>query len=92
MTSDKHLRQLPNGKRMDTRCKFGRGTRVRIIDGPDQGRQATVDSCVFLQGKEDVPGYHLELADEEWVTVRWDWVDEAGPSGRMVAHSQAGKY
>ena len=40
------------------------------------GRQATVDSCVFLQGQENVPGYHLELAEEQWVTVRWDWVEE----------------
>ena len=78
MTSDKYLLQLPNGKWMDTRYRFSRGTRVRNIDGPDRGRQATVISCVFLQGKENVPGYHLELAEEEWVTVRWDWVDEAG--------------
>ncbi|MEE9247094.1 MAG: hypothetical protein V3U79_00140 [Dehalococcoidia bacterium] len=75
MTSDQHLRQLPNGKWMDTRYKFRRGTRVQLIDGPNRGRQATVSSSVFLQGKEDVPGYHLELAEEEWVTVRWDWVE-----------------
>ena len=37
-----------------------------------------MDSCVFLQGQEDVPGYQLELAEEKWLTVRWDWVDEAG--------------
>ena len=74
MTNDQYLRRLPNGKWMDTRYRFSRGTRVRLIDGPDRGRQATVDSCVFLQGEEDVPGYHMELAEEEWVTVRWDWV------------------
>ena len=75
MTSDKYLLQLPNGKWMDTRYRFSRGTRVRLIDGPYRGRLAKVDSCVFLQGTEDVPGYHLELAEEEWVTVRWDWVE-----------------
>jgi hypothetical protein len=74
MPNTEHLKQLPNGKWMDTRHKFSRGTRVRLIDGTHRGRLATVDSCVFLQGKEDVPGYHLELAEEEWVTVRWDWV------------------
>ena len=25
---------------------------------------------LFLQGKDNVPGYHLALADGEWVTVR----------------------
>ena len=35
-----------------------------------------MDSCVFIQGTEDVPGYHLVLAEEEWVTVRWDWVEK----------------
>lgn len=72
-----YLRQLPNGKWMDTRYKYGRRTRVRLIDGPHRRRLATVDSCVFLQWNEDVPGYHLELGEEEWVTVRWDWVDES---------------
>ena len=62
---------------MDTRYKYSRGTRVRLIGGPNRGRWATVISCVFLQGTEDVPGYHLELAEEEWVTVRWDWVAAA---------------
>ena len=75
MPNTQYLQQLPNGKWMDTRYKYGRGTRVRLIDGPHRGRQATVDSCVFLQGKENVPGYHLELAEEEWITVRWDWVE-----------------
>lgn len=55
---------------MDTRYKFGQWTRVRLIDGPNRGRQATVISSVFFQGKENVPGYHLALADEEWATVR----------------------
>jgi len=76
MPETDHLKQLPNGKWMDTRYKFSRGTRVRLIDGPDLGRHATVISCVFLQGGGgDVPGYHLDLAEEEWVTVRWDRVE-----------------
>ena len=75
MSDTEYIQQLPNGKWMDTRYKFSRGTRVRLVNGPERGRQATVDSCVFLQGAEDVPGYHLELTDEEWVTVRWDWVE-----------------
>ena len=50
MPETDHLKQFPNGKWMDTRYKFSRGTRVRLIDGPDLGRHATVISCVFLQG------------------------------------------
>ena len=79
MPDTEYLQQLPNGKWMDTRYKFGRGTQVRLINGPNRGRKGTVDSCVFLQGTEDVPGYHLEFAKEEWVTVRWDWVERLSP-------------
>ena len=75
MPNTQYLQQLPNGKWMDTRYQFSRGTRVRLTGGPNRGSRATVDSCVFLQGTEDVPGYHLELAEKEWVTVRWDWVE-----------------
>ena len=50
MPETEYLKQLPNGRWMDTRYKFSRGTQVRLIDGPDRGRLATVDSCVFLQG------------------------------------------
>ncbi len=61
---------------MDTRYRFQRGSKVLIIDGPYQGLEGIVDSCVSLQGTERAPGYHVTLDDERWVTVVWNVLEE----------------
>ncbi|MEE9198986.1 MAG: hypothetical protein V3U26_04220 [Dehalococcoidia bacterium] len=75
MSNDPYLRELSNRKWVDLRYQFARGSRVRILSGPYLGRIGTVDSCVFLQGEEGVPGYHVALEDGSWVMVRWDMVE-----------------
>ena len=71
-----YWRILPDGRIQDTRYRFGRGDKVRIISGQHEGHQGTVESCVFDWSvdypEERAPGYHFKLDDGRWVTVRWD--------------------
>lgn len=53
--------RYPDGRMVDLRYRFSRGTKVVITGGPYNGCTGTVESCVFLQGKEDEPGYHVTL-------------------------------
>ena len=59
-----------------------RGDRVVIVSGQRSGMMGVVDSAVFqrtIDHPEDVsPGYHVVLADDAVVTVRWDQVKIAG--------------
>ena len=62
--------------------RFKRGDRVGIVSGQRSGMMGVVDSAVFqrtIDHPEDVsPGYHVVLADNAVVTVRWDQVKIAG--------------
>ena len=62
--------------------RFMRGDRVVIVSGQRSGMMGVVDSAVFqrtIDHPEDVsPGYHVVLADNAVVTVRWDQVKIAG--------------
>jgi hypothetical protein len=62
--------------------RFERGDRVVIGSGQRSGMMGVVDSAVFqrtIDHPEDVsPGYHVVLADNAVVTVRWDQVKIAG--------------
>ena len=62
--------------------RFKRGDRVFIVSGQRSGVLGVVDSAVFqrtLDHPEEVsPGYHVVLADDAVVTVRWDQVKKAG--------------
>ena len=61
--------------------RFRRGDRVVIVSGRRAGMLGVVDSAVFqrtIDHPEDVsPGYHLMLADDVVITVRWDQVQKA---------------
>ena len=58
--------------------RFKRGDRVVIIYGKFAGATGIVDSRVFqktVDFPDDYsPGFHVVLADERVVTVRWDQV------------------
>ena len=62
--------------------RFKRGDRVVIVSEQQSGMMGVVDSAVFqrtIDHPEDVsPGYHVVLADNAVVTVRWDQVKIAG--------------
>ena len=62
--------------------RFKRGDRVVIVSGQRSGMMGVVDSAVFqrtIDHPEDgSPGYHVVLADNAVVTVRWDQVKIAG--------------
>ena len=62
--------------------RFKRGDRVVIVSGQRSGMMGVVDSAVFqrtIDHPEDVsPGYHVVLADNAVVTVRWGQVKIAG--------------
>ena len=62
--------------------RFKRGDRVVIVSGQRSGMMGVVDSAVFqrtIDHPEDVsPGYHVVLADDAVVTVRWDQAKIAG--------------
>ena len=62
--------------------RFKRGDRVVIVSGQRSGMMGVVDSAVFqrtIDHPEDVSlGYHVVLADDAVVTVRWDQVKIAG--------------
>ena len=62
--------------------RFKRGDRVVIVSGQRSGMMGVVDSAVFqrtIDHPEDVSlGYHVVLADNAVVTVRWDQVKIAG--------------
>ena len=62
--------------------RFKRGYRVVIVSGQRSGVLGVVDSAVFqrtIDHPEEVfPGYHVVLADDAVVTVRWDQVKKAG--------------
>ena len=71
--------KFPDGRIRDNRCRFARGSKVKVIAGPNAGRLATVDSRVaqiIIEGLlETLPGYHVTLDDGKWATVRWDELD-----------------
>ena len=62
--------------------RFKRGDRVTITTGSYRRCTGVVDSAVFqrtIDHPEEVsPGYHVVLADDAVVTVRWDQVKKAG--------------
>ena len=62
--------------------RFKRGDRVVIVSGQRSGMMGVVNSAVFqrtIDHPEDVsPGYHVVLADNAVITVRWDQVKIAG--------------
>ena len=74
-----YLIDRPDGSVLDTRLRFGRDARVRIIDGPHSGRLATVESLLGCWIKDNSPqndpGYNVVLDGAHVVSVRWDWVD-----------------
>ena len=44
--NEPYYQRLPDGRILDTRCKYGRGDRVRINGGDLEGSVGTVDSIV----------------------------------------------
>ena len=73
-----YIVDLPGGGVMDTRYVYARGDHVRITEGPDAGRRATIERRQARWVKHDVihqePGYYVVLDDCVGVAVRWDWV------------------
>ena len=61
--------------------RFIRGDRVVIVSGKRAGVPGVIDSAVFQRTldypEEYSPGYHVVLADDAVVTVRWDQVKQA---------------
>ena len=58
--------------------RFKRGDLVTVVSGRFKGHTGVVDSAVFQQTvdypDDYSPGYHVILADERVVTLRWDQV------------------
>lgn len=80
MVIEKYLQPLPDGRFMDIRYRYKRGTRVHILSGIYQGLTDTVESCVFQTSidhqDERAPGYHVILQDGRVSTIRWDKLEE----------------
>ena len=74
-----YLVQRPDGSVVDTRFRFGRDDRVRITQGPNAGRLATVESLLgrWIENSrpQSDPGYNVILDGGDVVSVRWDWVE-----------------
>ena len=73
-----YLKKTPGGGWRDIRYSFGRGDPVRVISGTFEGMWWTVDSVVCQKSydhpDEVSPGFHIQLEDGKWVTLRWDQV------------------
>ena len=67
---------MAGGEMSDT--AYGRGDTVRVVSGTFEGLWGTVDSVVCQKSHdypdEVSPGYHIQLEDGKWVTLRWDQV------------------
>jgi hypothetical protein len=75
-----HLVPMPDGRLMDTRYRFKRGDRVLVIAGPHNGRRATIDSrdgqMKGERGLVSIPTYNVQLGENRWAQVQWDWVQK----------------
>lgn len=82
MEPQQHFVRRADGRLEDTRYRYAREDRVRIMAGPYLGRVGTVESRVGQFHDEgrlvNDPGYQVRLDDEGWVTVRWDAVEPLG--------------
>ena len=79
MNCDSYLMRLPDGRYVDARYQFRRGSPVRMMSGRYKGLAGTVESRV-AQMKVDghlvtVPGYHVKVDGGGIATVRWDTVE-----------------
>ena len=76
---DSYLVRGPDGRLTDTRFKYGRGDRVRIIRGVDGGTSGTVESLlgqINVDGRSVAEhGYHVVMDDGHVATVKWDEVE-----------------
>ena len=70
MPETESLKQLSNGRWMDTKYRFGRGTRVRRINAPDRGRlvKETFEGEAVWEG--DVQAFHLHGHHLRFVAMR----------------------
>ena len=73
------LQKRPDGLYEETRFKYERGTKVRIMGGPHQGMIAVVDSLIgtILEGEHWIAelGYNVLLDDGRCITIRWELVE-----------------
>ena len=71
--------RLPDGRYIEVRYQFRRGSRVRVISGRYKEQAGTIESRVaqmMVEGRlVDVPGYHVRVDDGGIATVRWDTVE-----------------
>ena len=77
---DSYLVRGPDGRLNDTRFKYGRGDRVRIIRGVNGGETGTDESLlgqIMVDGRSVTEhGYHVVLDDGHVATVKWDEVED----------------
>ena len=82
MEPPQHFVRRSDGRLEDTRYRYARGDRVRIMAGPYQGRFCIVESRVGQFHDEgrlvNEPAYQVTIDDGRWVTVRWDAVEPLG--------------
>ena len=78
-TEDPYVVRGSDGLWYETRYKFGRGDRVRVLRGEFGGLTGTVESLVaqmMVDGRAtNEKGYHVHLDEGRLVTVRWDGVE-----------------
>ena len=71
-----YFMKRPDGLWEDTRWRFGRGDRVRIISGDYAGCVGTVESIVAQMKIGDQwmteHGYHVVLDNGGLATIMWD--------------------
>ena len=73
-----YLCQGPDGKWVDTRYRFRRGTHVRVIAGTWRGQLAVIESLVapgyHTNGLDGGAGYRVTLDSGKSVVVSCEWV------------------
>ena len=56
------------------------GTRIRVTEGPFQGREAVIESSIGMyyvdENWTEPPNYHAKQDDGHWITIRWDQVEK----------------
>ena len=71
-------KKVPGDGWRDVRNRYRRGDTVRVISGTFEGLWGTVDSVVCQKShdypEKVSPGYHIQLKDGKWVSLRRDQV------------------
>ena len=76
---DPYMERGPDGRITDTRLRYGRGDRIRIIRGVKGGETGTVESLVgqmVVDGRSvTMPAYHVVLDVGHIITIKWDEIE-----------------